>query len=667
MGATILAELGKGATNRFGCLAVIGGLGVVSYGDSSNVANANLNLAASQIFWGWLSSTSRQIPVWNYDLTSLVPRKIQVARAYVRAYLGGRMAPSGYVYPGWTLALHEVEPALDSGIDWRESAAAVAWAGDYGPRPGYDYTEEAAGETTIPADLFAAMPTATSASALNGTTITGYVDVDVTTAVQRALDERRALRLCAPVTFSYSATGNALAIINPDLAAHQNGIHTYLVVEYWPAIGVLTPSTLSGRPADFSKLHNPSAAGTSNRTWLDAIEQGTTGTATKWWAWNFRKAGPRRHVILGTSRAECDPVDNTGSVSGETLRYIYAYSRDDGAPDAYAPEGRLTVEVQSTSTYKLAFTPPGGAATYLLEETTGLSTVDMAADHIFEYNSKRAFKIFTRDWSATTGFNTSDRFTTNCRPDARTTQSTSTLGLVEVMPPTPDRFSDAADTAKARKLSGAWTQQLWAAAADVNISGTTHTHVEVRNTSETGWIEGSPVTLCSEDGATIVETTIETVYSSTHGTYPQQIRLSTQLSAPELAAMDDRAIITGGLYLGGFAANLVRNLAAGTSVGDDEIVLDTAFDGTPGSVQIVDTALGYSQVVAVTTGSTSLTLAETLDYAFSQGSLVFAIINSGSNPAAMAGAPYFVQGDIPDAQTEGLYQGFYRFFERRTV
>lgn len=665
MGATILAELGKGSANRFSALAVINGKGVVSYGDASNSASANLNLAAVGILWGWDSGGSRLIPLWNYSMTGLLPRKVQVARAYVRLYPTGKNVAGGYVYPGWDVALYEVEPALDSGIDFRESAASVAWLGDYGPRAGYDFDATPVGSTTIPSALFAALGTDVS-----GTTAGSYVDVDVTAAVQHALDQKRPLRLVMPVPFATSGggAGTQIGFLNPELAV--NGTHTYLVVEYWPAIGVLEASTTeSGRPADFSRLHNPAAAGTGNRTWLDAIEQGSTGPTHKYWAWNFRTAGPRNHVILGTSRAECDPIDNTASVSGETLRYIYAYDRDDTAsPDTYAPEGRLQVEVQSGgATYKLAYTAPGAAATYLLEETTGLSTVDMAADHIFEYNSKRAFKIFTRDWSATTGFNVADRFTTNCRPDARTTQSTETLGLVEVMPPTPSRFSDAGDTAKARKLSGAYTQQLWAAAADVDISGTTHTHVEVRNTSETNWLTGSPVTLVSEDGATVVESTIETVYSSTHGTYPQQIRLSTQLSAPQLAAMTATASITGGLYLGTFAANLVRSLSAATLVGDQEIELVTAFDGLPGSVQIVDSVLGYSQIVAVVSGSTTLTLAETLDYAFSAGSFVFAIINSGTNPAAMAGAPYFVQGDLPADQEEGLYQGYYRFFERRTV
>lgn len=665
MAGTITTRIGDGASNHFVLLAAINGTGIVSYGDPADAAGANASTAAGTavIQWGWNASQYRATPVWNFDLTALVPRKIQVARAYVRIFPTGKTVPGGYVYPGWTWSFYEVESAMDSGIDWRETAAGVPWIGDYGPQAGFDFDATPVGSTEIDSAMFAALASGT------GTTDPDvYFDVDVTTAVQHALDQKRPLRLVAPVPFSNPGAACLLSFRNPN--SSSSGVRPHLVIEYWPAIGVLSPSTSeSGRPADFSKLHNPAAAGTSNRTWLDAIEQGSTGTATKWWAWNFRTAGPRRHVILGTSRAECDPVDNSGSVSTETLRYIYAYDRDDTAsPDTYAPEGRLVVEVQSGgATYKLSYTPPGGAATYLLEETTGLSTVDMAADHIFEYNSKRAFKIFTRDWSATTGFNVADRFTTNCRPDARTTQSAATLGLVEVMPPTPSRFSDAGDTAKARKLSGAYTQQMWAAAADVDISGTTHTHVEVRNTSETNWLEGSPVTLISEDGTVVIETTIETVYSSTHGTYPQQIRLSTQLSAPQLAAMTDRATITGGIYLGTFAANLVRSLAAATVVGASSITLDTAFEGTPGQVQIVDTVLGYSQVIDVTSGTTVLALAETTEYAFSQGSMVFAIIDSDSNPASMAGVPYFVAGDIPEGQDEGLYSGFYRFFERRTV
>ncbi len=669
MAGTITAELGKGSTNRFGALAVITGLGVVSYGDASNVAGSNVNLSAGQIYWGWLSSTSRNIPIWNYSLTSLLPRKIQVARAYVRVYVGGKMAPSGYVYPGWTLGLHEVEPSLDSGIDWRESAAGVPWAGDYGPQPGVDYDATPAGSTLVSSTLFAAMPSSTSTSELSGTTITGYLDVDVTTAVQRALDEKRPLRLVAPVSFPYAATGNALAIINPDLAAHQSGTHTHLIVEYWPALGVLSPSeTESGRPADFSKLHNPAAAGTSNRTWLDTVEQGTTSVAKKYWGWNFRRTGPRRHVILGTSRAECDPVDNSGSVSGITLRYIYAYDNNTSpTPDQYAPEGKLTVEAVSGTTYRLGYTAPGASITYLTEETTGLTNVTHAADHVFEYNSKWAFKIFTRDWSATTGANTSDRYHTNCRPDQRTTQSTETLGLVEVMPPTPDRFGDAGDTAKARRLSGAYTQQLWAAAADVDISGTVRTHVTVRNTSETNWLAGEPVTLVSEDGATIVESSIETVYSSTHGTYPQQIRLATQLTAPQLAAMTATATLTGGIYLGTFATNEVRTLASAVAIGGSSLPLTTAFDGVPGFVQIVDSSTGYTQVLTVTSGTLTLILAETLTYAFSAGSTVFLIVNPATSPGSMSGAPYFVQGTVPDAQAEGLYSGYYVLFERRVV
>lgn len=660
MTGTITTRIGDGSTNHFNLLAVIVGTGIVSYGDATDVASSNASTASgtNSINWGWNNSGYRTIPVWNFDLTTLLPRKITIARAYVRLILSGKTVPGGYAYPGWTFSLYELELAPGAGITWQLRDTALPWVGGYGPKAGSDFDSVAVGSTLLPSATYAALGTSGGTEPL---------DIDVTSALQRAVDEKRPLRLIAPVPFSYAAGGNQfLSFINPNKSA--SGVRTHLVVEYWPAIGVLSPSeTESGRPADFSKLHNPAAAGTSNRTWLDTVEQGTTGTAIKEWAWNFRKTGPRRHVICGTSRAECDPVDNTGSVSGITLRYIYAYDRDDGTPDAYAPEGKLTVEAVSGTTYRLGYTAPGGSITYLTEETTGLTNVTHAADHIFEYNSKRAFKIFTRDWSATTGANTSDRYYTNCRPDQRTAQSTETLGLVEVMPPTPDRFGNAGDTAKARRLSGAYTQQLWAAAADVDISGTVHTHVEVRNTSETNWLEGEPVTLISGDGETVVESSIETVYSSMHGTYPQQIRLSTQLSGPELAAMTATATLTGGVYLHTFATNQVRTLAAAVAIGDDELPLVTAFDGVPGSVQIVDTSTGYTQVVAVTSGTLTLQLSEKLDYAFTQGSNVFAIINPSTSPDSMSGAPYFVQATIPAAQAEGLYSGYYVFFERRLV
>ena len=664
MAGTILAELGKGSTNRFAALAVIQGQGVVSFGDSSNVAGTNINLTALELPFGFGTTGNRNIPVWSYSLTSLLPRKIQVARAYIRFYLIQKTVPGGYSYPGWYISLYEIDPGrpVGAGITWRLYDTALAWTGDYGPQAGYDYDAVPVGSTLIPSALFAALPA-------SGSTVVDHVDVDVTAAVQRALDAKRPLQLLAPPGWSFPGSTAQLSICNTELAAHSSSTHNHLVVEYWPAIGVLTPSeTETGRPADFSKLHNPAAAGTANRTWLDAIEQGTTSSAIKEWAWNFRRSGPRRHVILGTSRAECDPVDNTGSVSGITLRYIYAYDRDDTAvPDTYAPEGKLTVEAVSGTTYRLGLTVPGGSITYLTEETTGLTSVTHAADHIFEYGSKRAFKIFARDWSATTGANTSDRYYTNCRPDQRTTQSTETLGLVEVMPPTPDRFGNAGDTAKARRLSGAYTQQMWAAAADVDISGTVRTHVTVRNTSETNWLTGEPVTLISSDGETVVESAIETVYASDHATYPQQIRLATQLSAPDLAQMTASATITGGIYLGTFATNQVRTLASAVAIGDATLPLTTAFDGVPGYVQIVDSSTGYTQVVAVTTGTLTLQLSETLDYAFTAGSLVFLIVNPSTSPGSMSGAPYFVQGTVPAAQAEGLYSSFYVFFERRVV
>ena len=652
MAGTITTTIGDGSTNHFVLHAVIVGTGIQSYGDSADVASSNASTAAgtNAINWGWNNSGYRTIPIWNFSLASLLPRKITVARAYVRLVLYGKTVPGGYSYPGWTFSLHELELAPGAGITWRLRDTALPWIG---------YDSVAVGGTLIPSATFAALGTSGG---------TGTLDVDVTAAVQRAVDGKYPLRLIAPVPFAYAGSGNQyLSFFNPN--ATLAGVRTHLVVEYWPAIGVLSPNeAISGRPADFSKLHNPAAAGTANRTYLDVVEQGTTSSAIKEWAWNFRKTGPRRHVIAGTSRAECDPVDNSGSVSGITLRYIYAYDRDDTAsPDTYAPEGKLTVEAVSGTTYRLGLTVPGGSITYLTEETTGLTNVTHAADHIFEYGSKRAFKIFTRDWSATTGANVSDRYYTNCRPDQRTTQSTETLGLVAIMPPTPDRFGNAGDTAKARRLSGAYTQQLWAAAADVNISGTTHTHVEVRNTSETNWLEGEPVTLISGDGETVVESSIETVYSSTHGTYPQQIRLSTQLSAPELAAMTATATLTGGVYLGTFATNQVRTLASAVAIGDDELPLVTAFDGVPGNVQIVDSSTEYSQVVAVTSGTLTLQLSETLDYAFTAGSNVFLIVNSGTSPDSMAGAPYFVHGVVPSATAEGLFSGFYVFFDMRVV
>lgn len=664
MAGTITTKIGDGAVNRFVLLALIAGTGITSYGDAADAASANAGIGTGNaVFqWGWTSAVHRATPVWNFSLTDLLPRKITIARAYVRIFPTGKSVPVGYVYPGWTFSLYEVEPTLDAGIDWQESAAGVPWIGGYGPKAGFDFDAVPVGSTTIDASMFAALASGT------GTVDPAvYFDVDVTAALQRAIDGKRPLRILAPVPFASPGAACLLSIRNPN--SSSSGVRPHLVVEYWPAIGVLSPSeTEAGRPPDFSKLHDPAAAGTSNRTWLDTIEQGTTGPAVKEWAWNFRRTGPRRHVILGTSRAECDPVDNSGSVSGITLRHIQAYDNDTTpTPDRYAPEGKLTVEAVSGTTYRLGYTAPGGSITYLLEETTGLTNVTHAADHTFIFNSKWAFKIHTRDWSATTGANVADRYYTNCRPDQRTTQSTETLGLVNVMPPTPGRFGDAGDTAKARKLSGAYTQQMWAIATDVNISGTTHTHVTVRNTSDTGWIAGEPVTLISEDGLTVVESTIETVYSSTHGTYPQQIRLSTQLTAPQLAAMTATATITGGIYLGTFATSQVRTLAEAASIGDGEITLTTAFDGSVGEVQIVDSTGATQQVVAVETGTLTLQLAETLTAAFSAGSSVFLIVNSGTSPASMSGAPYFVSGEIPAAQVEGLYSGFYTFFERRTV
>lgn len=664
MAGTITTKIGDGSVNRFVLLALIAGTGITSYGDAADAASANASLASgTAIFqWGWTSAVHRATPVWNFDLTGLLPRKITIARAYVRIFPTGKSVPIGYVYPGWTFALHEVEPTLDSGIDWQESAAGVPWAGGYGPKAGLDFDSVAVGSTTIDASLFAGLASGT------GTVDPAvYFDVDITAAVQRAIDQKRPLRILAPVPFASPGAACLLSIRNPN--SSSTGVRPHLVVEYQPAIGVVSPNLAeSGRPPDFSKLHDPLAAGTSNRTYLDAIEQGTTGPAVKEWAVNFRRSGPRRGVILGTSRAECDPVDNSGSVSGITLRHIVAYDNDTApTPDTYSPEGKLTVEALSGTTYRLGLTPPGGSITYLLDSVSGIAAVDHASDHHFLYNSKTAFSILTDDWSATTGANASDRYYTNCRPDQRTTQSTETLGLVQVMPPTPLRFGDAGDTAKARVLLGAYTQQMWAPATDVNISGTTHTHVEVRNTDETDWIVGEPVTLISEDGETVVESAIEAVYGRAHGTYPFQIRLATQLSAPQLALMTATATITGGIWIGDLATNQARTLAEGAGIGENTITLTTAFDGVPGAVQIVDSTLGTTEVVDVISGTLELQLAANLTVAFTAGSTVFAIIDSSTSPDSMFAAPYFVNGEIPSDQEEGLYSGFYVFHERRTV
>ena len=69
---------------------------------------------------------------------------------------------------------------------------------------------------------------------------------------------------------------------------------------------------------------------------------------------------------------------------------------------------------------------------------------------------------------------------------------------------------------------------------------------------------------------------------------------------------------------------------------------------------------------SVASGSSVLTLDDDLENTYPEGTLVFLNLDPSDpgNEALMSGRPYFVYGEIPDDQDEGLYTGFYLLFEQ---
>jgi hypothetical protein len=647
--------------------AVISGRSQANWGDGVDDSAANFSFASSGFVpLGW-ATLNRYMALYNLDV-SAIDAKAQFAKALLKFALWHR---AGTPTTPFNILVHEMEGTLAAGTTWLLRSTGIPWhGGGYGPRPGYDFNATPLGLIAISGDLWATIPD-------SGATTTISASVDLDDAVQRARDERRPLPLLVRVDFPFSANAQLQLDHAPDRAT---SLHTTLVADWRPAIGIHGAlEDEDGRPADLTNLHDPELAGTSNRTYHGAVEQGTISDEKKLWAVNHRRSGPRVGVVIGTSRGEPTAVDNSGSVSGIRLKSADAYDRDTTTtPQKFSPAGDYVVVPQAAATYSVEYTDESGVTTTLAEQGTGFTVVSMAADHTFLIDSKVALTIRAIKWRdaldalATTGLNTSDRFRFSVRADARTAESIDTLSMVRIMPPETRPFGNTADTLRARPLRNAFTQQCWASAIDRDIGGIIRTHLRMRDTGATDWCPDPAAAWvdCFVPGNdTFVSAKIATIYPSTDPLYPDELRLDVQLSAPNLALISGSAVVTGGVALNNLARMTLRQLNGAAALGNQTILLDSALPTQPAEVEIVDDAVG-AQRVAVTGGTLTLQLAAPLAFTFPDGASVFVVFDPEAGPtaqAAMYSRPFFSNGKVPAAQLEGLYTGFYDAFEVKVV
>ena len=676
---------GRTASPTIDPLASIQVRSVISYGDGDNAGTTNYSNARANIFWGWPGGAGqyRVIPITQEAIASALPSDATISRAVLVLGLCARCTYPGYVFPGnWRYAVYALEKPVGAGLDYNNPMTSVNWnaPGNFGPAAGYDFPDDPIGYYDIDSTLYNALSNVASNS--NALAVVRWIEIDITEEVKRAyLSAGSPLQLIAPVIFGKPPAGNGsfasdnlgLLFDNPANAAFNSDDHSHIRIEYTPTLGVVGADTdLAGGPPDFNNLHDPAAPGLENRTYVGAIEIGSVGVAKKLYANNYSPDGQRKLVVIGTGRSEARVVDNSGSVSGETLRSIDVYDNAPGVSPAEKTEtGEIVLEPASGTTYKVSFTPKGGSAGYLLEQGTGLDTVSFSADHVFMYASKKHIKIRTAKFSATSGWSTSDRLRCSLDGDQRQdTQSIDTLKLIQICPPTSVN-GDTASTAAARPLWNAFTQKLWAPVSNVDIGGTTHGHIEVLDTVNTDWGEGELLDIFTADGSLVATATLEAIFRPTHavlaGSYPDTLRINRAFTGPELAAFNEKASVTGGLFIGAMAAFQLRRLGAPAAIGQNQIQLNQAFSGTPGKVKLIDTSAQPSVVEdhVVESGSGTLTLTDNLGHTLPMGTLVINVIDGVALPNLASFRSYFAFGDIPADQDMGLYSNYYKLFEHQ--
>lgn len=671
-----LSEIVIGLTSSYiNPHAIIQVQSIQNYGDLTNVALANVNVAGQGYGqMGWINN-ARNMPLYKIGLAFL-PRRAEIAEATFGFEIFGRSAG---MTGAKTLQLHAIDGNLGAGTTGLLRATGVAWyGGGYGPAPGYDYAELPFATKSLTAEQVAALPATIGGGSL-------VVEFDCTAATQYRRDAGEDLQFIMPITWASS-----LGVFYFDY--HENAIdmNAWFRVRYWPAIGVVSSRAVANRPPDFTQLHNRDLAGNQYRTWLDVVEQGSAGADTKPWAVNFRRSGKRRAVVVGTSRAEHTSIDQSGAGSGVKLLSVDCFDFDTTpTPDEATPPGDWTIEAISTNQVQVRYTDEAGVTTTLSAEGGGGTDLLISATTTLLYNGKRALRLRPEKWVAafaagvmtvvTTGLTIGDKWRFSTRHDPRTTESIDTLGLVKVCPPTAP-WGNTADTAKARVLKNAYTQQLRAPAYNQDVGGVVRTHLPIRDTGRVAWLTGAAafVDLFSSDSLTVLRESggtpikIETVYNSTHGSYPDTLRLNVALTAGELATMNALASVTGGVFLGDIARFQLRRLASAALVGQNQFSLDTAFEGSVVGKQLwlVETT-GANEIVTVESGTSTITTTTNLAATHPQGTLVFLNLDptdtSPSNQAALFVRPFFVFGEIPTTQLEGLYSGFYVLFEQKVV
>lgn len=660
MTTAISKDFGRGTTDLFTPIVNITGKSV-RLGDASNTALSSLGITQTCNF-GWNSPSGelyRQVPLWSYTLPSVIPKKSQIISATLHLYMvgtGGLSFDTARLPPGgFTMSMHGVRKAVTSSATWQTYDGTNAWTGGYAPEAGTDYLTTAYSNFTFDSAAYAAYVASGNSY---------KIDFDVTAEADYAIFRGIPMRLLMPLKeFPTGTSSIIISFDNPSGSSHINVPHTYITIAYRPAVAFYAASSASGRPVDYTRMLNAESSDTADHIYTGTPDQGSSTSWTKFFGRASKTNGDRKRVVVTCGRSDSSGVDNTATVSGNTLKRIKTF--DNNGSDELTVDGtvRIIPDSGDLTKYKLYFTPSGGTEGLLAETGTADTSVTFVADHTFEYNSKKHIKVETAAWSSTSGFNASDVWTVVVRGDLRpNSYSTATLGMTWLSPENTGSPDNPNTTAK-RRADAAFAQQFWAAPADYTISATSHTHLKMRDTSFFSTTSTPYVTICDKNGANAVDMAVETVYANNDGTYPAHIRLNGTIT---VANYDSQGYMVAGMSLGTLVNANETYTATSVAAGATSFTVTAALSPVPSAgdkITIIDLVDGDSETLTLASviGTTiTLNAGTPTTKVYTSGSLV--VWNETTS-----NEPFYVQSVIPTTQAEGQYLGYLRISELKLV
>lgn len=643
MAGAISKDVGRGSTTSE-LIGITARLALKSLyrGDGSDTDGGTTypGTTTAQVELGWSAANNRYEQVIVHTLSStVVPRKANIARAVWKV----RVVDENSAATSWPFRVYGLRVPATSGVTVTTYDGTNTWnSGSYGPRLGYDTTASTVGSYTI-----------------TSTDVGNYIDVDITSEVQYALDSQSGVLRLYVITFSDTnpAPGGIdyVRINNP--AATAASTHSYLQIDYRFSTAFYQAGTSSGRPIDVAKHLNADSPSTDDRLYLGTPDQGTAGDQKKFYVKNTR-TGQRKRVVVVNGLSDYSPINNSGSVSGNKLRYLDTFDNLTGEGTS---EGTLRIIPDSADTtkYKVYFTPTGGAETLLAENSTALTSVTFAADHTFDYSSKKHVKIPTAAWTSTTGFNSSDVFRTTLKASSiPSTYNTATLSLTHIA----NDNSDAMDTTKKKRCDKARADQFWDVPIDRTISTVTRTHLRMRDTNKFGSATTTPyIDVLRSDGTTVDRYAVETIYSRTDATYPNEIRLASQIT---IGNYSTSSIVCSGVLAGTLDSSNESRLSVSHAAGVTTLTLTAALSPAPANgdkATLLDLSNGNNEVVTISsqTGN-NLTLQAATTKTYAANALVI-------YSETISSEPFWMQATTEDTTAEGNYLAFMRAMEFRIV